>query len=96
MPVQSPCTPCEQRTLPAQVASHCEPLVVPMVKQQTCPLLHWLEPLHLPGEHVAFAPVPAGQTPRGSWFAGTGVHLPRLADWLQDTHVPVHAMSQQT
>jgi hypothetical protein len=24
------------------------------------------------------------------------VHFPRLAAWLQDTHVPVHAMSQQT
>jgi hypothetical protein len=62
----------------------------------TFAVLHWLAPLHLPGEHVAFAPLPTGHTPRGSWFDGTGVQTPREADWLHETHVPLHAWSQQT
>jgi hypothetical protein len=51
---------------PAQFDSHCEPLLTPMLKQQTCPLLHWLELSHARKKpvvaqtvdcmHVPFAP----------------------------------------
>jgi hypothetical protein len=51
--------------VPAPVAVPIAHVAVPHAVPAVA-ALHWPEPLQLPGEHVAFAPVPAGQTPRGS------------------------------